>query len=208
MPGSRQQALLSMLLGASLVAFVFGTRSSSAMLAGGAAGLGAGAIGILAWIANDRLIRGDGTGSRLGRGAEVNAAFMAVTYLWGGAMMLAGYGFSALVWRHWWQYGAGMILIGGVLALLSRGFARAKSSGRSDTIVELAYRATQTQLAAAVLGLLFLAGSGKLASAKPDWAANHVFLAGGLVIVALCIFAIRTHRRLRSETSPRIGARA
>jgi len=46
-------------------------------------------------------------------------------------------------------------------------------------------------LAAALVGLVFLLISGKLQSTKPDWIANHVFLAGGLLVVVLSYLAAR-----------------
>ena len=44
-------------------------------------------------------------------------------------------------------------------------------------------------------GLLYLVGAGKLATTRSDWAANDIFLAGGLAILALCVIAAITQRR-------------
>ena len=50
--------------------------------------------------------------------------------------------------------------------------------------------------AAAFCGLVFLIGSGKLATRKDDWVANDVFLFGGLAILAICIFTAITQARI------------
>ena len=39
---------------------------------------------------------------------------------------------------------------------------------------------------------------GKLQTAKADWAANHVFIAGGITIVLISIVSLLAHRRQRS----------
>ena len=52
---------------------------------------------------------------------------------------------------------------------------------------------------AAIVGLGFLLGSGKMLSRKTDWAANHVFLAGGLAIIGLSALAVLTHFRLEQS---------
>jgi hypothetical protein len=49
---------------------------------------------------------------------------------------------------------------------------------------------------AAVAGLVFLIGSGKLETVRPDWAANQIFLFGGLTIVGLSAIAVVTQRKL------------
>jgi hypothetical protein len=51
---------------------------------------------------------------------------------------------------------------------------------------------------AALCALVYLIGTGKLATAKDDWAANDVFLFGGIAILALCVIAAVTQARLKA----------
>ncbi len=61
-----------------------------------------------------------------------NAVLAALVYTWGATAMLAIYSMSVLVWRHWWQYGAGMALFAAIILLyaylLAAGRARLSHS--------------------------------------------------------------------------------
>ena len=52
---------------------------------------------------------------------------------------------------------------------------------------------------AALAGLAFLITSGKLARHNDDWIANHVFVAGGVVIVVVSALAYIGQRRPNSS---------
>jgi hypothetical protein len=56
------------------------------------------------------------------------------------------------------------------------------------------------QAAAAAIALGMLVSSGKLASLKADWPANHVFVAGGLALVVISVISAITHFKLRRVT--------
>ena len=120
----------------------------------------------------------------------------ASVYAWGGLAMLLVYELTQLHWRHGWQYGSIMLLIaGGLLAYvraLQNPASRLASPSAVERIVQLA--AAHGIAAAAALGWLVL--SGKLITYKGDWAANAIFLAGGLAIVFISAIAVLTHRRL------------
>ena len=120
----------------------------------------------------------------------------ASVYAWGGLAMLLVYELTQLHWRHGWQYGSMMLLIaGGLLAYvraLKNPSSRLASSSAIERVVQLA--AVHGIAAAAALGWLVL--SGKLITYKGDWAANAIFLAGGLAIIFISAIAVLTHRRL------------
>ncbi len=117
-----------------------------------------------------------------------NTRLAALTYAWGAAALLSVYGFTGLKWQHGWQYGLGAALIAaGLLAYVHQ---MAKSGLETPAAPML----TTLHGLAAGFGLLFLIGTGKLASLKGDWAANNIFLYGGLTIIGLCFVAARTHR--------------
>ena len=60
------------------------------------------------------------------------------------------------------------------------------------------------QAAAVAAALAYLVGSGKLQTAKADWAANHVFIAGGVAIVLISIVSLLAHRR--QPAAPQVSA--
>jgi hypothetical protein len=95
-----------------------------------------------------------------------NAALLATAWGVGACSMLGVYLLSGLKWQHGWQYGAGMALI----ALAAAAYARDPRWLNAAAII------VALQGVAAALGLAVLAGSGKLASIKGDWAANIVFV--------------------------------
>jgi NADH:ubiquinone oxidoreductase subunit 5 (subunit L)/multisubunit Na+/H+ antiporter MnhA subunit len=51
------------------------------------------------------------------------------------------------------------------------------------------------QAAVVVAALIYLLASGKLATPKDDWAANVVFLAGGVTILLISLVSLQTYRR-------------
>jgi hypothetical protein len=119
-----------------------------------------------------------------------NARLAALVYAWGAAAMFAIYHLSGLTWRHGWQYGLLMALCAGGLLIYVR-----QLGGRREAP---ALGLTLLHGAAALCALAYLIGTGKLDTLKSDWAANHVFLFGGLSILALNVFAAITHVRLAS----------
>lgn len=112
-----------------------------------------------------------------------NAHLAALLYVWGASAMFAVYSLSDLTWRHAWQYGLGMVIIGlGILAYI----ARLKDEDYPPLWLTIFHGL------AAAGGLAFLIGTGKLQTVKSDWAANEVFLWGGIGIVILCVLSLMT----------------
>lgn len=125
-----------------------------------------------------------------------NTRLVALIYAWGAAAMMAVYVLGDLKWRHGWQYGAVMALAAGALLMLVDRLGRPGNVFDTPQMFGRVVPLTLAHALAAAGGLAFLVASGKLATAKGDWAANHVFLAGGLGVLALALIAARTHRRL------------
>ncbi|MEQ1711075.1 MAG: hypothetical protein ABL908_06705 [Hyphomicrobium sp.] len=128
-----------------------------------------------------------------------NMRLTALVYAWGAAAMMAVYVIGDLKWRHGWQYGAAMALVAGALLWLVDRLGRPGNTLDTPGMFSRVVPLTLAHAITAAAGLYFLVGSGKLATVKGDWAANHVFLAGGLGIVALALIAARTHRRLARD---------
>jgi hypothetical protein len=124
-----------------------------------------------------------------------NGQLSTLVYAWGAAAMAAMYKLTDLYWQHALQYAAGMLLFAAVIF----GWTHlARPGGPMATAPWLARAARLNLLhgaTAAVAVIVFLI-SGKLWAAKPDWAANIVFTAGGFAIVTLCTMAALTHARL------------
>lgn len=122
-----------------------------------------------------------------------NTRLAALIYAWAAATLIATYGIAGLVWQHGLQYAAAAALIAALLLVYVRRL------GAASDPPPLA--ATLLHAIAVVAGLMFLSGSGKLGTLKGDWAANYVFLFGGLSILGLCFMATITHLRLSRQMS-------
>lgn len=136
--------------------------------------------------------------------ATVSALFaqlLGVAWAWGGAAMLASYYLTGLSWQHAWQYGLGMLLTGCLLLIYAGKRQDEASVFSSDTMIIAARRLTGLQGIAALAGVIVLALSGKLEAGKQDWAANVVFVAGGLAIFALSMAALRAEQRARRNSA-------
>lgn len=131
--------------------------------------------------------------------ARRNAWMMSSVYAWGGLAILAIYTLTELWWWHSWQYGGAMLLVAAGLFLFAHIMGYRTSFLRSDGARNAGAWAAIAQATAAVGGLGFLVATGKLGSIKPDWPANHVFLAGGLALIAISVMSAATHFHAKSE---------
>jgi len=151
-------------------------------------------INVSAWTKTTTADKKSSTASALRR----NGRLAALLYTWGAAALFAVYSLSDLSWRHSWQYGLGMALIAmGIFGYLYR-------IGQRQPRPVPPLSLTILHGIAAVGGSAFLIGTGKLQTVKSDWAANNVFLWGGIGVVVLCALSLITqflHNRTRIETS-------
>lgn len=139
----------------------------------------------------------DGSGA-----AQIAARFarlISLAWAWGGASMLGAYYLTDLNWQHAWQYGLAMLLIAAGIGWYAGQRADAGSSWASDSLVRAARLATGLQAVAAIAAVGLLASSGKLQPEGRDWAANVVFIAGGLAIFSLSMAGLRAERRAMSR---------
>ncbi len=127
--------------------------------------------------------------------ARVNAWLMTGVFAWGGAAILGGYYLTGLFWHHAWQYGLGMWLVALGLAVYARRLASVDAVFAQPLFLKRAASLALLQGVAAAVGLAFLIGSGKLSAGKSDWLANHVFLAGGVMITVISLLAARAQLR-------------
>lgn len=188
-------AMLYVPLLVSIGGLVAGAATGNKVLAAAAAGLGAVFLALSALVLNARLADA-ASGAPAGERdvARSHALLLAVGWAWGGAAMLAVYLFSGLKWQHGWQYGSGMVLIAGLIALYASRLARPDNALASPAALRGARIANAAQGIAAAVGVAWLSLSGKLATEKGDWAANDIFVAGALAIVALSALGLRARR--------------
>src|SRR5690606_8593410 len=102
---------------------------------------------------------------------------------------------TGLKWQHGWQYACAF----GLLATLAYEFARAVRFGdeaRRQRLRRLAMPLAMGQGLFAAAALVVLVASGKLASPRADWAANHVFLFSALMVMVMAAVSLRTHAKL------------
>jgi hypothetical protein len=138
-----------------------------------------------------------------------NARLLVLGYLWGSLALFCFYRLTGLRWQHGIQYGAGMAVIAWLILLYVHVLAQPGSKLRTPQALTLAMMVSLAHGAGALAGVFFLIGSGKVFSIKDDWAANQVFLAGGLAITALSLISaftqVRLQRRRRDGTEPAAG---
>ena len=133
--------------------------------------------------------------------SKQNARIMAAVYGWGALAIFAVYGLTELWWFHSWQYGSAMALIAGALLGFDYLLSDRDSHFRTPRSLDVSAFLAMAQASGAAVGLGFLVSSGKLASTRPDWPANHVFLAGGLALIFISVAAAITHLRLRRAST-------
>lgn len=126
----------------------------------------------------------------------VAGSLVSLVYAWGGLAMLGVYLLSGLRWQHGWQYGTAMLLVAGLIGVYSIHHPYDEAGAPSRPALDTAFWLTAIHGIAAVTGLAFLIASGKPWLEKPDWAANQIFLAGGIAVVIVCLVAGATQVRL------------
>ncbi len=141
----------------------------------------------------------DGKTYSISLAAARNARLMGVCYVWGAVALMAIYSLTQLRWQHGWQYALGMALFG-VTGFVFASKLKREDLNQYDLVFRVARFLTIIQGIGAVLGLVYLVAMGKMSSVHDDWAANQVFLFGGIAIVLLSVFSLRSNRMLIKQT--------
>jgi hypothetical protein len=128
--------------------------------------------------------------------AHGSTLLLAMIYGWGALAMLAVYQLSGLYWRHGWQYGLAMALVALVHVYVAGRIAPDSAGSGTGGPLSRAVTGAALQGFAVAAGLLWLVGSGKLTTIKGDWAANHIFIAGGFAVLCLTAIIVKTHAGL------------
>lgn len=127
--------------------------------------------------------------------ARRNAKLFATCYAWGGIALLAVYSLTQLNWKHGEQY-ATILLVLSAISLIFAGLLTGEPSKLRAAYLRIAAMLTTVQAALSAVGLAYLVGVGKLTSTRADWAANYIFLFGGIAILLLSLMALRSNKAL------------
>lgn len=139
--------------------------------------------------------------------SHMNAQLIALVFAWGGAAMLGSYTLTRLWWWHSWQYGLGMLAVGIGVWFYASLLNRDGSMLRTKGVLNATAWMSLCQGIGAIVGLVFLAMSGKIEAGRADWVANIIFMTGGSGIACLSLVAAFTHWRAgRVGPAPLIGA--
>jgi hypothetical protein len=195
---------------ASIAGQAVGAANGQGALSIFAASAFAGAIGRVGfqinqpWWSHDPSLSGPATATALPAMAGRNAALLALGYLWGGLSLLAVYLLTPVQWQHGWQYGGGMVLLGGIIYAISRTLSAMAPARFTPGLARILTWLTLLHGWAATGAVGWLIGSGKVWSLRGDWAANVIFVTGALVIGVISIFSLRTQRILSTtaQTDP------
>jgi hypothetical protein len=124
-----------------------------------------------------------------------NAVLAALVYAWGAAAMFAVYSLSGLAWRHWWEYGAAMMLLAAATLLCAQLLTAGRGPHASSRSMAILMGLTALQAVCMGGALVYLIASGKLLSHHSDWAANQIFAAGGVMLVLVSFASLLAYRR-------------
>jgi hypothetical protein len=130
-----------------------------------------------------------------------SALLVMLAYLWSALAFYAIYLGTHIRWQHGWEYGSAALLIAAGHAVYLWQTADPNSWLSSPRALAGAAWLATLQAIAIACGLIWLLASGKLMTLKGDWAANQIFLAGGVAIMCLSIIAVRTHAVLRRRSA-------
>lgn len=121
-----------------------------------------------------------------------NGQLSAVVYAWGAVALFAMYALTGLYWQHGLQYAGGMALFSALIYAWSH-LARPDAALATPQWTKRAARLNLVHGGAAAIATVVFLVSGKLWVPRPDWAANIVFVAGGVLITSFCALAAFTH---------------
>lgn len=121
---------------------------------------------------------------------------MGLLWAWGALVLIITYGTGILAWSGWWQYFLTFMVFSGLCLFLSKVLAEDHEAGRPD---ERMLRVALALGVATLFAVVIAAGAigfGRLAGAHPAeatiWAADHVFVFGGLAMAVVASFLLKT----------------
>lgn len=136
--------------------------------------------------------------------SAATARHMASVWAWGGLALFAIYALGIATWREWWQFALAFLALALLCAVFAWMIARDEAAGREDwTMLTLARRLTQFQVAGTVVAMIGLVVDGKMhrflniKKGWEDWAANNLFFFGALALFLISVNALWTSRDMK-----------
>ena len=132
--------------------------------------------------------------------AASTSRFIALVWIWAGVAILFTYQFI-LTWREWWQFSAGLLLVGGMCFILSMMFQRDAAEGRDDeSILRISRQLNVAQIVGMLAVAIGLVADNKFnlsgSAMRSDWAANNIFFFGALAIACIGVHALASEQRM------------
>lgn len=136
---------------------------------------------------------------------SVSARAMGLVWLWGGLGLFGTYLFF-LSWREWWHFTLAFLLAGTLCLGFAATLDRDARAGKDDqTLLKLGRYLGIAQLAGMIItvaGLAIDPDKEFLATVRPDWAANSIFLFGALALAAITAHALMRNARQSQSAEP------
>lgn len=124
---------------------------------------------------------------------NLNTLLSSYVYAWGAFCLLSIYKFSGLLWQHGIQYG----IAAGIISVCLFLYWSITDWGLSA--LHMKRKLACLHGISLTIGLSYLILSGKLATVRGDWAANYVFLTGGITLLILCLVTLWKDKSLLSS---------
>ncbi len=126
-----------------------------------------------------------------------NVRLFALACCWAGFAMHGVYvtSLTGLRWQHAWQYAWAMTMLAALALGYVHALGRANERLQSSLLRAAPWLALSQATGGAVV-LVILTAAGKMATARSDWAANHIFLAGATLMLVLAAITFHTQWRL------------
>jgi hypothetical protein len=195
----RLMFILCVVVVASLAGTFFGASWSNRWLFAASAFVFSFTASIAAFVVNRQYWRGDAASGAKNAAIPMLIAstnLSALVYGWGATALLLVYSATGLYWQHGWQYGLAMALIAAGMLQYVKRLDQGHPAFISENAIERAVMLASVQGIMTSLVLLWLVASGKILTPRTDWAANLIFVAGGLSIVCLSAFVTKTYHEL------------
>lgn len=183
------------LLAITVAAMLFATSYSDIRLHLAIAALSA-LIFIVCGLSDSAALQKNG-GSDHAIGAS-SAKHMGLVWLWGAAILGVSYMFLIPPWREWLHFFAGFAVVGILCMVFAAALQRDADAGTGDdTMLKLGRVLTIGQIVgmlATLIGIGIDPDKSIVSKARPDWAANIVFVFGGAALLALSAYAVWKQR--------------
>ena len=133
-----------------------------------------------------------------------SARHMGLVWIWGAAILVLSYTLLLTPWREWLHFFAAFAVVGVLCLLFASALERDAASNSDDqTMLKLGRLLTIGQVVgmlAMLIGIAIDPDKSIVTKARPDWAANIVFVFGGLALLAISAHALWQQRSVENQS--------